>query len=502
MTPDRTLPATPTSSAHLMRRMLVSTAFYAFSFVLQRALSVLFLPIYTHYLSPADYGVLELLDTLATVISMVLLVARFSAALNYFYHVAPDSGARDRYIGTALAAGVAGSAAVFAAVFSASAQISSFLFQTAQFSGAVQVFSVGLIATVPIEIGMAYLQITDRAGLLSSVALIRVLANAGLNVLLLGPFHMGLSAMLWGSTICALATAAFLSVKVVREVPFSFSPFALRQMLVFSAPFAISVVAEFILNFGDRVFLKSRISLADLGLYGIGYKLGMIIASFAACFLSYWDAQVVAIGRRPDGLSLIGRVATYFFAGMGLITLALALFARPALRLLASPEFFRAHEYVPWLALAYFLRAVSGFFLGVFLLGGRPGYVAVLRWAGVSVCLLGYIFLIPPFGAWGAVAATVSAFALMIPLGWWLSQRVRNISYDYTRIAKAALAMGCGWLIFNLFRPVSLTGEALGGLAALLVTAVVLLATRFISRAELDAILALRHSSPPSPTAS
>ncbi|MCL6432168.1 MAG: hypothetical protein K6V36_15135, partial [Anaerolineae bacterium] len=42
--------------------MLASTGLYGISLLLTRTASFLLFPVYTRFLSPADYGVLELLD--------------------------------------------------------------------------------------------------------------------------------------------------------------------------------------------------------------------------------------------------------------------------------------------------------------------------------------------------------------------------------------------------------------------------------------------------------
>ena len=58
---------------------------------------------------------------------------------------------------------------------------------------------------------------------------------------------------------------------------------------------------EFVLHFGDRVFLRGAVSLADLGLYGLAYKLGMVVLYLSTPFFTYWNAQMVGIVRRPAG---------------------------------------------------------------------------------------------------------------------------------------------------------------------------------------------------------
>ena len=69
------------------------------------------LPIYTRYLSPADYGVLELLDLTSFVLGS-LLGGRLGDALCFFYAEAATPESRDTVVTTAfLSALVMGAAA-------------------------------------------------------------------------------------------------------------------------------------------------------------------------------------------------------------------------------------------------------------------------------------------------------------------------------------------------------------------------------------------------------
>ncbi|MBV9744295.1 MAG: lipopolysaccharide biosynthesis protein, partial [Acidobacteriia bacterium] len=52
--------------------LLKKTSTYSIATIAGRALSVLLLPIYTRFLTPADYGVMELLDITVNLVSLLL----------------------------------------------------------------------------------------------------------------------------------------------------------------------------------------------------------------------------------------------------------------------------------------------------------------------------------------------------------------------------------------------------------------------------------------------
>ncbi|MBV8729597.1 MAG: lipopolysaccharide biosynthesis protein, partial [Acidobacteriia bacterium] len=80
--------------------LLKKTSTYSIATIAGRAISVLLLPIYTRFLTPADYGVMELLDITVNLVSL-LLGARMGQAIFYFYFAASTKEEKDKCISTA-----------------------------------------------------------------------------------------------------------------------------------------------------------------------------------------------------------------------------------------------------------------------------------------------------------------------------------------------------------------------------------------------------------------
>jgi hypothetical protein len=132
-------------------------------------------------------------------------------------------------------------------------------------------------------------------------------------------------------------------------------------------------------------------------------------------------------------------------------------FSPPVLGLMSRPQIFPALHYVPWITLAYVLRAEADYFRFSLYLDGRTAPDAGLTWTAALVCLAGYAFLIPIYKLWGAVAATLLAFVVLTAGAWWMSRRMRaypierrrllHLSIPAAVISSAILLMspGRGW---------------------------------------------------------
>src|SRR5258708_5641689 len=78
----------------MFREIAKKSGIYSLVPVINRGASFLLLPIYTRVLTPADYGVMELLDLTSNIVAL-LLGTRIGQALFYFYFAARNDEERE-----------------------------------------------------------------------------------------------------------------------------------------------------------------------------------------------------------------------------------------------------------------------------------------------------------------------------------------------------------------------------------------------------------------------
>jgi len=252
-------------------------------------------------------------------------------------------------------------------------------------------------------------------------------------------------------------------------VPPRFDLVSFRKQAAYTLPLSVGAIGEFILNYGDRYFLRKAVSLSDIGIYSLAYKIGMMIPLVQYPFQLYWGSQEVDIVRQEGGWKIFTRMATYFTLGLTAVTVAIALFVHPVLRIMVSPAFRDAARYAGWIALAYLIRAVSGYFREVFVIDKRPELEAWVSWAGTIVVLAGYAVLIPRMGLWGAVWATLGGFTAQFFFSFVVARRVRVLSYEFSRLLRIALSSIGIVAVYGFLQPAGFWSQlALGsGLAIL-----------------------------------
>ncbi|MBZ5580635.1 MAG: lipopolysaccharide biosynthesis protein [Acidobacteriia bacterium] len=452
----------------------------------QRLASVALLPITTRFLTPADYGMADLLEQVGVILAIVLGL-QFSSSLGYFYFRSEAREARRAVASTGIIG--AGCLGVLVALlcWPFAPLISRLVFGSAIGAPYLRLVFATMPASFFLEALLSWVRVEDRPGMYVIGTMVRIGVTIVGTVLLVGIYRLHVWGVLATSLAAMLVTGAFMGVYWLRSSRPAFDARLFVAMARFAAPVGLSGVAVFLIHFGDRFFLPHYRPLAELGIYVLAYKLGMLLAVIYAAFQIYWSAQVYQIMQRHDADEVFARLFTYVILGLSFFGLGIVVCAQPTLKILAAPAYQGAAALVPVIVAAYYTRAVGDFVRCLFLAAGRPGYDAACNWLGALFCLTGYILLIPKYGIWGAAFATVAAFTVIGVVSVVWTYRLRPYRIESGRMAKIGLSLAAALPVYLLPRAASLPAQI--GLAALSVSVflVALWVLRFPTRGELVA---------------
>lgn len=418
---------------------------YMLGMLLSRAASLIMLPVYTRLLTPADYGVLQLLDMTSDV-AAILVSAGCTAGVMRFYFKAQADRERRAVLGSAftlqIALNLAGT--ILLVIFAGS--IWRQVLHGAQSKELVYLaaanFTLGSLSIVP----LIYMQIEKRALLFSTVSLARLVLQLSGNILFLVVLHDGPRGILLSSLIVNVVLGLFTTAWMIRRIGLVVSKNALLDLRRFGLPYQLATVGTFIVSFGDRIFLDKYGGLASVGLYGLAYQFGFVLDQIGiAPFVRAWTPRRFEYAHEAAALRDAKNVQGFRYFNVLAFTCAvgIAVFVHPALRILAHRDYWSAADIVPIILGAYIVQGwVAVVELGIDL-SERTKYANYGVWASVAAVLVLYGLLIPTFGGFGAAWATLIAFVVRLGFHWHFSQRLWPIAYRWAptfRIAAYAVA--------------------------------------------------------------
>jgi len=455
---------------------------YGAADVFQSLVNFLLVPVYTAYLTAADYGTLALLILFGTVAKIVFRLGLDSGFFRVHYDLHTE-GERRRLAGTVALFAAAAGAVFFAATVAGAGALARLVLGT----DSPEVRRLIVLVAADVWLGtfafvpLALLRIQDRPALFSALAVFRHAVNIVLKVVLVMK-GLGVAGVVWSDAIATgLFSLALLPILARHATP-AFSTRLLAPALGFGVPKVPHGILVQALNLADRKILDLFVSRAEVGIYQLGYTFGGTVKFALSAFEPAWQPFVYAQARRPEAPALLARVVTFAFAGFVAVSLAVALLGGDLLVLMTprNPAFWPAARIVPVVALAYLLH-------GAFLLGSigigiekRARYYPMITAAAAAANIACNFLLIPRWGIAGAAWATVVSYAVMAGLGIVISRRLYPVPFEGGHLAALVAAAGLAYAL-SLLAP----ADRAAGLAVkvLVVAAFVLAAALGLAKA-------------------
>jgi O-antigen/teichoic acid export membrane protein len=430
---------TPTSLVGQLGRLGRHSLVYGIGGLVSRIVAVLLLPVYTHYLTPADYGKIETLIALTTVLGIVLR-AGISSAFFRFYFDAEDAAARRTVLRTSfwftMGAGTLGLVLLLALA----GPISDLLFGTTGAANLVRAAGVALWATVNYEQLTSLFRVEERSFAFVCASLANVFLTIGITLILVVWLEKGAVGVIVGNFSGTLIVYVALLGFRREQLGLQFDRGLLREMNRFGIPLVPTALFLWVTNFSDRFFLVKLSDVSEAGLYSVGVRVASAMVLLLTAFRMAWPAFAYSIRDENEAKRTYAYVLTYLTVVTAWVALALTLLAPWLVDLLAAPRFAESSRVVGPLAFA--AVAFAAYIVIAIGVGRvrRTQFNWVVTGAAAVVNVALNLALIPPYGMMGAAIATVAAYVTMaIGMAWW-SQRIYPVPYQWRRVATAAFA--------------------------------------------------------------
>jgi len=435
-----TAPVGRTTSFRTLGRQ---TAIYSLGVILGRAVSFLMLPVYTRFLTPADYGLVQLLE-ITVEVAAIFFTAGTTAGVQRFYFKANSADERHRLVSTAFFTVLALAGACTITLLALSPALWRFALKEAGQPWFIRLAALNFALSFLLNYPLSFAQTTQRPALFLLTSTCKLVLQLSLNIYFIVVLRLGVVGLLWSTFITNLLLGLAMTTWLLRQTGTRFDWAILRDLRRFGAPYQVSWAGSFILTFGDRFFLQAARGATAVGLYSLAYQFGFLLVQLGSTpFLSAWNPHRHELAKLPRAERDRHYDTGFLYFNVLLVTMAtgLAVFIRPVIRTMTTPAFHTAAYIVPVILMAYTAEAWADALKFGIDISERTALVTKATWATVVVVLLLYAILIPPFGAMGAAAATLSGSIFRATLLYRWAQHEWPIAYSWRR---PLLVLGIG----------------------------------------------------------
>ena len=473
----------------LIKTSIKDTLIYSLGNIVLRISGFILLPVYLTHLSPAEYGILGILEVTTQVLIQIFSLALHLPLIRWYWD--PDYRDRQKTIFfTTMTFSIFLVGLMFMGFIPWAKAFTQFLFHNTKYVNLIQLMliSAGLQIVTIIPITLARIQ--GKAILYTNSHITNFIVSLILTLFFILKLGMKVEGIYLAQILGYVANILFLGKFIWQNAELKFDFTLLKEMLKYSYPLALSSLAGVLLTIADRYVLNILGQLSDVGVYSLGFKisntLNVLIISSVNLALTPLIYQKM---EDPNNKRFYAKVMTYMTFGVMFFVLVLSLYGQEVVKLFAKDKaYWPAYRLIPILCFA----TVFGMLKDLATIGLNLKKKTKIIGLIVTMIALGNVGLnflfVTLFKTTGTALALLLTQMIFFYVMYQAAQKQYQIPYEVVKLYKmlclGGFLIGIGFLIANELLLVRLLGKLL----LVLIFPIGLYCWNFFEQVELDII--------------
>jgi len=438
-----------------IKQLIRNSLIYNLGNLLPVLINVLLIPVYARVLSPSDYGIVSIAETIIRILVILATMGTANAVVRFYFDFKDDPAQLKRYFGSIVSIVVGVGAILTAALlWQGESVLGIFIRDLGNIFDPYLKLAiwVAFISTLPPLLFSLY-RAQNRALTVIALQSVSFLLNGGLVVYFTVFAHEGALGVLKGYLIASIATLLVAAPFFIRNTKIGIDRKMLSPLLRFSLPLVPGALAAWLMTFIDRIIINNMLEISDVGIYTIGYSAGMAMYLVVLGIQRAWVPYFFGHADADNAPSIFAKLTKYYLIIIALIGLVGSLFSKELLSWLISTDYSQSIPVVAPVILGYI-------FHGLYLMSVTPIFykkkTSVSAWFYPVAAILNIvlnILWIPLWGIVGAALATTVSFILLFLITLISAQRLYYIPYRYWEfiiiLSTALILYGVGHIYWS-----------------------------------------------------
>lgn len=260
-------------------KVLENATLYSGAAFLQKGIGFILLPFYTAYLTPEDYGIMNLLNSVIGFFSILILLSLNGAAARLHYK---EEYAKKRAClwGTLLILVIINS------LFWTGAAVSFHKYIIDPFLDGISFWNLTIFSLLNVFFSPLYLffqqwlQTNEQGRQYSINMLVNFLLTTSLNIVFVAIFKMGVLGVLMSSLVSSLVFFVYSIIVFLPKVKLCLDKKIAKESYTYALPLVPHSIAGYLSVMLDRVLLNKLATASTLGIYSVANQFGSIVNYF------------------------------------------------------------------------------------------------------------------------------------------------------------------------------------------------------------------------------
>ncbi len=371
-----------------------------------KLLSFFLIPLYTSILSTEEYGISDLIGTTVTLLAPVLTLEINEAVMRFSLDNDIDE---KQTISCGLFAIICG--------FVILILISPVLCIIKPIKEFYCLFLLYYLGTTINTLFAQYAKGIDLVHHYAISGIIHTATVIACNLIFLLIFRIGISgyilSLIVGSFISIIYL--FISGKYYNRI-LLFSKIdwpTFKSMLKYSVPMIPNALSWWVSNSSDKYMLNYMSSTAEVGIYGISYKIPSLLSTINTIFMSAWQISAVEDFGSKQSSAFFSDVYKKLSALDALVVSSLVVLSRYIAKFLYAKDFYIAWKYAALLCFAFYFSSLSSFLGSIYTSSKKTKALFYTSVIGAITNIVFNVAMIPIWGAYGAAIATLISYVVV-----------------------------------------------------------------------------------------
>ncbi len=409
------------------KRLFSNTLILALGTVGSKVLTILLTRLYTGFLSPGEYGVLDLI-----IQSVNLLIPIVSLGMNTAVLRFAMDGETDRT--TVLSTGLVVDLIGFGG-FLLLAPLVSLIPDIGDYTLWMYLY---ILCSLIHYLFNYFVKTLQRVRLFAITSIIGTAITLLLDILFIAILQIGvigyILAVVLSDFICIFIL--FFAAKLYRYINFSaIHKTVTASMLRYSIPLIPSTILWWITDASDRFMVANMISESANGLYAAAYKVPNLLILISGVFMDAWQMSILTEKSPLERQQFFSKILSMYQSVIFLCGSGLIIGAKLITSLLVAPEYYSSWQYMPTLVIAMAVSNLVSFIGTIYTVEKRSQSALWTTLIGTIINLIGNFLLIKAFDVQGAALSTAISYAVVLVIRSIHTRRFIPIRWDLPRFA-------------------------------------------------------------------
>jgi len=421
--------------------------------VLPKIISFFLIPVYTYYLTPRDFGIVDLALNLGAFLLIAMRMGVPGAVTRFYYDQSEGKDLND-YLTTIYWFIIYASLIIGAITLLTSQQFIDNLIPGLPFAPFVILVVISALFNSNTDLQRRLIQVREQSVFSAKLSTSRTILTIALTILLVVVFKYGAFGVVLATTVVAVLYFIQAQIYLSKNLKGQFKTELLRSSLIYASGI---LPAHLLTNFtplATRSILSNMDSLAAVGILGIAVRftnpLMIVSTAFQNAYLPiYFSIRKSGSQENLNKLTIVGTniwfVSLILFLGMVMIA--------PGIVSAILPKEYSSVEFlIPILSVGFIFQVIYNLFGLEIYYSKKTFWVTFMAVFSASSNLFIVFLFVDYIGVYSLVIGMIVAQLIVAILGVWLSKKRVNIPYNITFFIKSSILVSLLVIIFFSFK--------------------------------------------------